>query len=360
MIDINKFVWNIKESWKKIYKNFDNVKNYINIFDYIKNAKNIWIIGHNNIDWDSLGSVLAIQRWLKNKFSNKKISAYTNRAPWFVFDFLNPEINFWEDLILEDDIDLFIVLDSANFERLWQLYQNNKEKFYKTNIINIDHHISNTKFWKINIVDETSSSTSQIIYEIILFLENKLNDLVNKTSTWFDEQVANYILMWILTDTQVFMLPSANERTLYIAGDLLKKWADKKYIIENIFQNKIIEEFKFECIIFDRMKIVKKNNISFAYSYYNMKDLDNLWIDKKGSELLKWIVNKLVSLKWIDFVCLWKIEEDKTFLSFRSTNYDVNQIALKFGWWWHKNASWVKIIEQLKPEDIEKKILDIL
>jgi len=359
MVDINKFVWNLKENWKKIYKNFGSMTDYLTMFDYIKNAKNIALIWHDNIDGDSLGSTLAMQQWLKNKFSDKKINVYTNSKPWAIFDFLKPDINYWDNLVLDDDIDLFIILDSANFWRLWNLYENNKEKFEKTDIINIDHHISNPKFWKINIIDKTAATT-QIVYDILSVLENKVNNLINQTSVWFDEKVANYLLMWILTDTQVFMIHTANEKTLSVASNLIKKWANKNYLIENLFQNKSIEQLKLEWIIFDRIKIVKKNDITFCYSYYTIKDLEKLWLDVNNSELWKWLVSKLTSLKWMDFVCLWRIKEWKTSLSFRSKSYDVNQLAWTFNWWGHKNSAWAKLIWDIKPEDIENKILSNL
>ena len=360
MVDINKFVWNLKENWKKIYKKFDEKTTYYTLFEYIKNAKNIALIGHDNIDGDSLWSVLAMKQWLKNKFSDKKISAYTNSKPWAVFDFLNPEINYWENLILEDDIDLIMIFDAANIERLWNLYKNNKEKFEKTNIINIDHHVSNTNFWKINIVDDKSPATAQVVFEIISTIENKVNNFINQTIVWFDENVSNYLLMWILTDTQIFMINTANEKTLSIASELIKKWADKNYLIDNLFQNKSIEQLKLEWIIFDRIKVVKKNDINFCYSYYTIKDLENLWLDVKDSALWKWLVSKLTSLKWMCFVCLWRIKEWETSLSFRSKSFDVNQLAWKLNWWGHKNAAWAKLIWDIKPQDIEDKILSSL
>lgn len=359
MVDINKIIWGLKESWKKIYKNFGNITNYLTMFDYIKDAKNIACIGHDNIDWDSLGSTLAMQQWLKNKFPDKKIRAYTSSKPWAVFDFLEPDINYWPELILDENIDLIIVFDAANLERLWDLYKNNKEKFEKTNIINIDHHISNTNFWVINIVD-IKPATAQVVYNIINFLENKLNNIVNQTNIWFDKKVANYLLMWILTDTQVFMINTADENTLLVAADLIKKWADKNYLIENLFQSKSIEQLKLEWLIFDRIKIVKKDNITFAYSYYTIDDLKNLWLDVNDSALWKWLVSKMTVLKWVDFVCLWRIKDTETSLSFRSKNYDVNQLAWKFNWWWHKNAAWAKINESISPKNIEKIILEKL
>ncbi len=357
MVDINKIVWNLKERWEKIHKGFDSMTNYFTMFDYIKNAKNIWLIGHDNIDGDSLGSTLAMKQWLENKFPDKKISAYTNWKPGAVFDFLEADIYSWKDLKLDEDIDLFIILDSANFWRLWELYDNNKEKLENTDIINIDHHVSNEKYWTINILDYTSPASAQIVYEILSVLENKFNNLINQTKVWFDEKVANYILLWILTDTQVFSIPLSDEKTFLIAADLIKKWADKNYLIDKLFKSKHIEQLKLEWLIFDRVKVVEKDNLKFCYSYYTMDDLIYLWLDTKDSWLWKWLVSKLTSLIWMDFVVLWRVKETETSLSFRSKSYDVNNLAKKFWWGGHKNAAWAKIKEWIDPKDIETRIV---
>jgi phosphoesterase RecJ-like protein len=62
-------------------------------------------------------------------------------------------------------------MDSANLDRLGKLYENNKDKIDKTYKINIDHHISNTNFGDINIVDGTSPATAQILYEVLKILD---------------------------------------------------------------------------------------------------------------------------------------------------------------------------------------------
>ncbi len=49
--------------------------------------------------------------------------------------------------------DLIITVDAMDLESLGKTYDNNVEFFYKTPIINIDHHASNEDFGQINIID---------------------------------------------------------------------------------------------------------------------------------------------------------------------------------------------------------------
>ncbi|MDP2766655.1 MAG: hypothetical protein Q8O41_04270, partial [Candidatus Methanoperedens sp.] len=65
-------------------------------------------------------------------------------------------------MFTEDDIssrssgfkyDLIIALDTADLESLGQIYDNDTEFFYKTPIINIDHHSENEEFGQINFIE---------------------------------------------------------------------------------------------------------------------------------------------------------------------------------------------------------------
>lgn len=361
-MNLNKIVWWVKEKWKNIYSSFDKITNYLTMFEYIKSAQKIWLLWHDYIDWDSLWSLLAMEKWIKNKFPEKEIIIYTNQKPWEVFDFLNLErLNFWEGLQLEKNIDLLIFFDCTDFTRLWKLYNNNKEKIEKTNSINIDHHVSNTKFWNvINIVHALASSTWEVVYDIISKLELKWKNISNYSKQSFDKDVAQNILMAILTDTWIFSNSNSWEYTLKISAELIKKWADKNFLIEKLFYNKTLAHLKIESIILDRIKIVEENNIKYAYSYFSFEDLTNIWLNAKDPSIWKWFIDKLKPISNVDFICLWRFWWEKTKVSFRSKKFDVNNLAKKLWWWWHKNASAAKIKDVKNQEHIEKKISEII
>ncbi len=359
-MDIKNITWKLLEKWKNIKQWFEDITNYMLILDYIKNAKNISVIWHDKIDGDSLGSVLAVSKWLKNKFPDKQIISYTNRKPSSVFDFLNPEIQFGEDLKLDENTDLFIILDSANLDRLWNLYTNNKELIETKDIINIDHHISNTNFWKVNIVEWNSPATAQIIYKILTTLEGNINNLINQTKNWFDQDISTYLLIWILTDTNNFTIPLADDKTLEIASNLIKKWADKQLIIDKIFQSKSVEQLKLQGLVLNRIQKIEKDNIISYFSYYTEEDFIKLWLDPTDSWIWRALVSILNQIDWADFVSLWKIKENDNSISFRSKKFDVNSLANKLWWWGHKNAAWASLKESIKPEEIENKIKELI
>lgn len=352
-------MWNIKQKWEKIQKWFWNITNYYTWFDYIKSAKNIWIIGHDGIDWDSLGSVLAMQDWLKNKFTDKKISSYTSTKPSESFKFLEPDIKYWEDLKVDEDTDLLIFLDCASIQRAWKLYEDNKEIIERVDKINIDHHIDNTKFWTINILDPDAPAAAEVVFNFFKALEWRVNNLINSTHKGIDEKVANYLLLGIITDTNIFSTQNSWINTLKVASELIEMWADKNYLIEEFYQNKSLESFKLEAIILSRAEKINQKWVKFAYSFVEKKDLENAWIDESDFST-KGLVSSLKEIKDTEFVCMAKILKWRTYVSFRSKKYDVRSLAEKLWWWWHINAAACAIEWDFSPEEIKAKVQNII
>jgi phosphoesterase RecJ-like protein len=79
--------------------------------------------------------------------------------------------------------------------------------------INIDHHISNTHFGNISLIDSTSASTSLMVYDLLLAYD----------PSKIDTEIANAILMGTLTDTGAFQNLNTDPKTLRITASLIEK-----------------------------------------------------------------------------------------------------------------------------------------
>jgi phosphoesterase RecJ-like protein len=180
------------------------------------------------------------------------------------------------------------------------------------------------------------------------------------TNKWVDEYIATCLLTGILTDTNNFTIPLVNEKTFKVAWELLERWAKKDDIIKNVFQNKTLNQIKLQWLIIDRITKLNYDKLNIYYSYYTEKDLEQLNIDLDDPWTGKELVWILTTINDADFVCLFKIKENETSISFRSKEYDVNQFASKFWGWWHKNAAGAKIDESILWENIEKILLEKL
>src|SRR5258708_5445799 len=125
--------------------------------------------------------------------------------------------------------DLFITSDSGSWQ---QIVDNPEVKIPDIPIIVIDHHDSNEKFGKINLVDSSAVSCAQIIY--LLFKD---------WDFFVDKMTAELLLTGIITDSGGFAFNN-DSKVMFVAGELIELGADKVKIISEIFRTKKFEEVK--------------------------------------------------------------------------------------------------------------------
>ena len=186
-----------------------NHENYAAAKKLIAASKRILVSGHLSPDGDSLGSMLALARLLRNAGYEAYATADLNALgkPGFLEGV--------KDLIpvrklkRQKRFDLFIAVDCASFERMPPEVRPVAEKLPK---LCIDHHITNDgSFADVSIVDSGASSTGEIIWRIAKWNEWKL-----------DTAIAEALWVAIVTDSGRFAYDSTKPGTMRAAGDLLK------------------------------------------------------------------------------------------------------------------------------------------
>ena len=186
-----------------------NRENYVAAKNLIAASKRILVWGHLSPDGDSLGSMLALARLLRNAGYEAYATADLNALgkPGFLEGV--------KDLIpvrklkRQKRFDLFIAVDCASFERMPPEVRPVAEKLPK---ICIDHHVTNDgSFADVSIVDSKASSTGEIIWRIARWNEWNL-----------DTAIAEALWVAIVTDSGRFAYDSTRPGTMRAAGDLLK------------------------------------------------------------------------------------------------------------------------------------------
>lgn len=130
--------------------------------------------------------------------------------------------------------DLIITLDLPSLEQLGPLYHDNSEFFYRTPILNIDHHAHNTRFGQVNLVDLVASSVSEVVFETLKVLGFE----------HVDEQVATSLLTGIISKTKVFQNRQVTPKSLAIASHLMSAGARRDEIIAHLYQTKTLPTLK--------------------------------------------------------------------------------------------------------------------
>lgn len=224
------------------------------ILDRIKTAQKILLALHRSPDEDSTGSNLAMLQVLEKMGKRVEIVSFDPQP--LTLSFL-PDFNRLkqEDITTKDvsGFDLFIALDSAG----WQMLSRNYfAGLRKVTTIDIDHHITNSEFGNINLIDGKIGSTSEILYKV--FKDWKVE---------IDRGIADCLLVGIVGDTGAFRYANATTPdTFRIAADLLEKGASLRDASFNLYQRIPLPTIKYWAKVLSKVEIKKigKYNLAFV------------------------------------------------------------------------------------------------
>lgn len=300
-------------------------------------AKNIFMASHVQPDGDNLGSLLGLGLALKKLGK----SVYMLKSDTIPKDFMFlPSINLIQEYE-EDEIDVFITLDSSDEERLGD----NKELIKKANeVINIDHHLSNTNYGSINIVDSNAAATCELVFKLIKSLNVDI-----------DKDIATCLYTGISTDTGSFMYENANEETHLIAAELLKVGIDKQNININIWQNKTLQKTRLFIKTLETLEMYFDDKVAIIeVTKDNLSSVGASMEDSEG------IVSFIRDIDTVEVAIMLKeFDENEIKVSMRSKKHiDVSEICLSFNGGGHKRAAGCTIHSNL--EKAKKDLLNEL
>lgn len=176
--------------------------------------------------------------------------------------------------------DLVIVIGTGDLENLGNIYDDNSELFYEAPVINIDHNPSNEYFGKINFVDVAVSSCSEIVFNLISSIDEKL----------FDENVATNLLAGIISETESFQNKNTTPKAFLAAASLVSHGANKQNIIRYLYKTKSISLLKLMGKVMSNLKYNSQYKLGwsvldedFAGENANFENLRTAIIELNGS-----------------------------------------------------------------------------
>lgn len=176
------------------------------IKDRLASAKNIVIASHVRPDGDAIGSLLGLGLALRN--AGKFVEMILADGVPSSFKYLEGS-----ELIKKEPKnrhDTFITVDCADFKRVGKVFEN-----FGQPDINIDHHITNEKFGKLNLIEADEVATAAI--------------LTNHLPEWgltITKPIAAALLTGLLTDTLGFRTSNVTPESLRQAATLMEAGVD--------------------------------------------------------------------------------------------------------------------------------------
>lgn len=305
------------------------MKNSIeNAIDLIKTNDNIFIVSHISPDGDNMGSSLALMWALEKK--NKNVTVLESDLIPDDFKFLpgSDSIKPYNENL--GDIDLLIALDCGDEERLGL----NKELLERSNkVLNIDHHVSNTNFGDVNVVDPDASATGELVYELVKAMDISI-----------DKNIAENLYTAISTDTGSFKYDSTTSKTHRIVAELLDTGIDKNKININIYENMSFSKMNLLREAFKTLETFKGKRIATMEVTQDMlSETETSMEDAEG------IISFIRNLDTVEVAVLLKERKEKSIkVSLRTKkDVDASKICKIFGGGGHKRAAGCTINEEL-------------
>jgi len=210
-------------------ENLEQVKKAI--LAEIRQARHILVIGHAQPDGDAAGACLSIVHYLTDLKKDFTCVCLGALNPYLKFlpksEMIGANHEIWKD----KDFDLMLVLDSGDLKHAGlEPYLNDLTQDFK--IINIDHHVTNTKFGHYNLVRSSASSTCELIHELLDGVH-----LINKG-------IATCLLTGIITDTNAFSNLATSASAIETAAKLLLKGANLQQITNYTLNHRPFQALK--------------------------------------------------------------------------------------------------------------------
>ena len=285
------------------------------VIEAIKRNDSVIIHRHSYPDGDALGSQIGLYYLIKDNFPDKKVYKVGDAARRY---------SFMEGSVMDEIPDelykdaLSVVLDSATDELV-------SDKRYKTakESVRIDHHIYCETFTDIEIVDTSFESCCGMIAE-----------LSRESGLTLSKEAATAIFTGMVTDSGRFRYDCTSARTFELASYLVNAGIDMNSVYLDLYASDLSS-------VLLRAEFVKKiklyENSSVAYIYNTREEIEKLNID--DFSVSRGMVNVMADIKGIDIWVNFTEVKDKVWCELRSSKYNINPIAVKYGGGGHQKAS---------------------
>ncbi len=291
------------------------------IAERIKRAKSVVIMTHMRPDGDAYGGALALGCALD-----------CLKIPYQVCVESDPPSNL---LFLEglqgikkkpkEGYDLIVAVDCSDDGRLGAL----QERFLaakRKNIdtINVDHHISNTRFAKLNYVRECAANCMNVAA------------LISYLGISFDKKMAEYLMVGLMTDSGNFSHDDVTEESFLLAAKLVALGVDVSYYHYQLFKRQPQARAALFAKVMDKIRyyhdgrfaaiVITQEKIAQCHADYGMTEgFVDFPLNVDGVEVAAAIL---------------EMKKGQYKISLRSKKYaDVNKIAGVYGGGGHIRAA---------------------
>jgi phosphoesterase RecJ-like protein len=295
------------------------------------------VISHVRPDGDAYGSTLGLGLCLRAQGKDVVMVNEDGLSPLFPFlpgsqDLTTPPAQVPDDRVI-------IAVDCADVKRL-----GGTSAAYRQPDVNIDHHVSNPGYGKLNLVDAESPATAQVLDEIISALKWPLT-----------ADVAANLYVGLMTDTGSFRYRQTTAQSFLTAARLVQAGADPTDLAQACYQTFRPERLLLTREVFNRIQFANRNRVAWFILTPDVYKQTGATADETEG-----LIEHLQTVGTVEAAFMLEVLPDGlTRGSLRSRGtVDVQKICQEFGGGGHRLAAGLR--SKLDPATLEQKLLEAI
>ena len=300
------------------------------IAELIRSFKSAVIFTHMRPDGDTIGCGIALSHAL-DRMGIKNQLVNEGEIPQ-KFSYLRGVEKFRTFPTL--DAEMYICVDASDERRLGELAKTFIKGVNRGKVtVNIDHHISNTRFSQYNFVRERSSNCENIA------------ELLEALGVPFDEVISNALMTGIITDSGSFAHSDVNGDTFRAAAKAADGGAKVDIITNELYRRQSKARSELYIGVLSRLRYLLGDKLTIAVVTQEALSRGDLsQSDTEG------IVDYGLTVAPVEVsICLMEVKRGQYKASFRSKGkVNVNEIAALFGGGGHVLASGCMVFGDLE------------
>jgi phosphoesterase RecJ-like protein len=216
------------------------------IINHIKEANHILLTSHCDPDGDAVSSLLAMGLAIAKL--EQKATLYNASPIPAVYRFLPSVERIVRHIKKANTYDVALVLDCGDLPRVGEASSTVSQIPV---VINIDHHISNTGFGDIQLIDPMACSTAEIVYRLIKAMDVRI-----------DKDIATSLYTGILTDTGSFRFSSTNQAAFAISKEMAELGVEPHEVAQHVYGTYSLGRIKLLNLALDSIEISDNGKLS--------------------------------------------------------------------------------------------------
>ena len=294
---------------------------YRKILQEILQYDKIIIHRHSNPDGDALGSQIGLRLILEENFPEKKIYTVGDHPRRYAF-MARSRMDELEDSAWEGA--LAIILDTSAKALI-----SDERYTLAARTVRMDHHIFCEKIADIELTDTSFESCAGLVAAFAKENGLRLTPLAAKS-----------LYTGMITDSGRFRYDSTSAQTFRIAAYLF----EQEFDTNDIYRNLYADDFSHIRLKAEFVLKIKFTEHKVAYIYTTLEEAKATGADTFA--ISRGMVGTMAEIRGIDIWVNFTETEDGVLCEIRSSKYNINPVAVKYGGGGHKKASGATVADR--------------